>query len=236
MAVKVPTRQCFVALFDILGFKDIVNNDILEKVWKAYSEIKSSTSFIQDNLESLFKQQIVTVESFSDTFLIYTADYSNKAQEDIDKYFNAILGVCDALFHSANSNGIPIRGAITTGELIVSEGIQIGKPIVETYEMEKRQDWIGCWISDDASRLISEKLLERHIKGNLILKYKIPLKSGDIVHGYVFNWVDLPFENDYDHGMLRAKVGRDEDVERKHRNTRDYIKYVNRKRFHGSPD
>ena len=98
MAVKVPTRQCFVALFDILGFKDIVNNDILEKVWKAYSEIKSSTSFIQDNLESLFKQQIVTVESFSDTFLIYTADYSNKAQEDIDKYFNAILGVCDALF------------------------------------------------------------------------------------------------------------------------------------------
>ena len=48
----VPKRQCFVGLFDILGFSNIVKNDQLEKVWKSYIELKSSTTFIKENLES----------------------------------------------------------------------------------------------------------------------------------------------------------------------------------------
>ncbi|MHB9020184.1 MAG: hypothetical protein ACYC3G_04960 [Minisyncoccota bacterium] len=226
MSDVVPKRICFVGLFDILGFSNIVINNQLESVWKAYNEIKTSASFIKNNLESLFKNNIVNVENFSDTFLIYTSDCNNKNKEDIDGYFNSLLGVCDALFHSANSNGIPIRGAITVGEVIVNEGIHIGKPIVEAYEMEQSQDWIGCWISDDAIKFISQKLLERHMKGNLILKYKVPFKSGGIKDCYVFNWVQLPFESDYDYGVLRVKPGHDWSAERKHLNTRNYIKHV----------
>jgi hypothetical protein len=122
MVKCVPKRQCFVGLFDILGFSNMVKNDQLENIWKSYNEIKSSTTFIKDNLESLLKRKVVNIDTFSDTFLIYTADHKDKVQEDVDKYFNAMLGVCDALFHSANSNQIPIRGAITVGELIVDEG------------------------------------------------------------------------------------------------------------------
>ncbi|MCX5716910.1 MAG: hypothetical protein NTW44_01105 [Nitrospirae bacterium] len=226
MAENVPKRQCFVGLFDILGFSDIVRNNKLEDVWKTYSKIKSSASFIKDNLESLFKRKIINIDNFSDTFLMYTSDYSNMGQEHIDECFNALLGVCDALFHSANTNGIPIRGAITVGELIVNDGIHLGKPIVEAYEMEHKQDWIGCWICDDAIQLISKKLLQRHMDENLILKYKIPFKGGNIMDCYVFNWVTLPFENDYDYGMLRVKSGHDWSAERKHLNTRDFIKFI----------
>lgn len=221
-----PKRQCFVGLFDILGFREMVANDRLEVIWKAYSEIKSSASFIKDNLESLFKLRIINVENFSDTFFMYTADISGKGQDETDEYFNAILGVCDALFHSANTNSIPTRGTITAGELIVNEGISIGKTIVEAYEMEQKQDWIGCWISDAAIKRISGTLLERHMKGNLILRYRVPLKTGEINEYYVFNWVNLPFEADYDSLMLRVKPDHEWTAERKHRNTRDFIRFV----------
>lgn len=111
MLKDVPKRQCFVGLFDILGFSNMVKNGQLEYVWKSYNDIKPSTTFIKSNLESLLKQKIVNIDTFSDTFLIYTVDHKDKRQEDIDEYFNAMLVVCDALFHSANSNEIPIRGA-----------------------------------------------------------------------------------------------------------------------------
>ncbi len=226
MSIELPKRMCFVGLFDILGFSNLVKNNQLEKVWKAYSEIKTSASFIKTNLESIFKMKIINVENFSDTFLMYTTDCNNKKEEDIDECFNSLLGVCDALFHSANTNGIPIRGAITIGEVIVDKGIHIGKPIVEAYEMGQCQDWIGCWISNDAIEHISNRLLERHIKGNLILRYKIPFKCGRIKNCYVFNWVNLPLEGDYDFGVLKVRPGHDWSAERKHINTRRYIDYV----------
>ncbi len=204
MSNDVPKRQCFVGLLDILGYSDIVkNSEALESVWKTYSEIKSSASFIKANLESLLEREIINVDTFSDTFLLYTSDYSNKGQKDIDELFNAMLGVCDALFHSANSNGIPIRGAITAGEIIIDKGIHIGKPIVDAYEMEQNQDWIGCWISDDAIARISKELIERHMNGNLILKYEIPFKSGEIRECCVFNWVNFP--DAYDFGIRKKK-------------------------------
>jgi hypothetical protein len=226
MLKDIPCRQCFVGLFDILGFSNMVKNDQLKYVWKSYKDIKSSTTFIKENLESLLDRKIVNIDTFSDTFLIYTADHRDKGQEDIDEYFNAMLGVCDALFHSANSNRIPIRGAITVGELIVDEGVLLGKPIVEAYEMEQNQNWMGCWISDAAFECVSKQLQDRHMNGNLILKYKIPLKKGDIKEYYAFNCADSFSENNWEHGFFEVKSNHDWRSEQKHRNTRDFIKFM----------
>lgn len=227
MSGDVPKRQCFVALFDILGFKDIVETGNLKDVWRTYSDLRSSPRAVKENLQSWFKREVINIETFSDTFLIYTSDFTNKQQNEIDEDFDAVLTVCDVLFHSANNNAIPIRGAITAGELIVDKGIYIGEPIVEAYKMEKQQDWIGCWIDEKAIKRISKKRLDRQIKGKLILSYNIPFSNGDIINCYVYNWVNLPFSKDYDNGVLKVKPWHDWPAERKHRNTRDFIKYVN---------
>ena len=219
-----PKRQCFVGLFDILGFKDLVKNHELDRVWRAYDDVKTKTSNIKYNLESLFQKKLITIDNFSDTFLIYTADHSEK--ENKDEYFKALMATCDALFHSANTNELPIRGAITVGELIVNDGVHIGKPIIDAYEMEQKQEWIGCWISDDVINALSSELKTRYLKGNNIIRYKIPLKSDDVIDRYVFNWVDPPFEPDYDFGVLKLKKKHDWRAEKIHRNTREYIKYV----------
>jgi hypothetical protein len=68
MLKDVPKRLCFVGLFDILGFSNMVKNDQLEYVWKSYIDIKSSATFIKDNLESLLQSKIVNIHTFSDTF------------------------------------------------------------------------------------------------------------------------------------------------------------------------
>ncbi len=41
--------------------------------------------------------------------------------------------------------GIPLRGATAFGDIIVDDekGILLGQPIVDAYELEKKQDWIG---------------------------------------------------------------------------------------------
>lgn len=226
MLKTIPKRKCFVGLFDILGFSNMVENDQLENIWKAYIGIRTSATFIKNNLESWLKQKIVNIRTFSDTFLIYTADHTNKSQDDIDEYFNAVLGICEALFHSSNSYEIPIRGAITVGEIIVEEGIILGKPIVEAYKMEQSQNWIGCWIGDDAIKCISERLRDRHMNGNLILKYKIPLKDGDVKECYVFNWADSSFDPNWNLGFLKEKSKHDWSSEQKHRNTRDFIRFM----------
>jgi hypothetical protein len=42
----------------------------------------------------------------------------------------------------------------------VDDGLLLGKPIVEAYEMEQNQNWMGCWISDDVVKSLSKKLLD----------------------------------------------------------------------------
>lgn len=108
----------------------------------------------------------------------------------------------------------------------MDEGLLLGKPIVKAYEMELNQNWIECWISDDVVKCVSKRLLDRQMNGNLILKYKIPLKKGDIKECYVFNWADSFFENNWNHGFLKVKSNHDWCSEQKHRNTRDFIKFM----------
>ena len=64
------------------------------------------------------------------------------------------------------------------------------------------------------------------MNGNLILKYMIPLKEGDVKECFVFNWADSFFEPNWDLGFLKAKSNHDWTSEQKHRNTRDFIRFM----------
>jgi hypothetical protein len=82
-----------------------------------------------------------------------------------------------------------IRGAVTAGELIISGRAIIGKPIVEAYEHEQRQDWMGCWLTPGCIQEVSEEKLNDLTAERLILVYDIPLKSEDVKKYYALNWV-----------------------------------------------
>ena len=226
---NIPKRKSFIALFDILGFKDLVNNDKLEDVYKVFmsvSNLINDTRAMAGHLDALLESKVDAVLNYSDTFLIYTLDISSLDQKKIDHAFHELLAGCDSLFISANENKLPIRGAITVGDIIVSNDIVIGKPIVQAYELEKQQEWIGCRISESALGSISKKAIDEHIKAMAIIEYEIPCKSGKVEKMFAYNWTEsLPFKKG-DFEILNKRGRVDWTVERKHKNTWEFIKYL----------
>lgn len=230
MAEDIIKSECFVALFDILGFSNLVKNNELDKVAGTYLRAKKEFENTISHINALLQKDTVTFRIFSDTFLIYTSGIN-------DMSFLALLAASDSLFLAAIENGLSIRGAITVGELIVSDGIEIGKPIVDAYENEKKQDWIGCWITDHCMNKINKN---EHLPGKDIVEYEIPLKDGEIKKGYAFNWVkSLPrkimFEkkrNDFtlkeikDELKCFQKKPHDWSIKRKLDNTNKFIEFV----------
>ena len=226
---KIPSRKCFIGLFDILGFKDLVKNDHLEEVYRVFLRVRNlinDSKAMAGHLEALLEKNVVTVVNYSDTFLIYTLDINNIEQDRIDRTFHAILAACDSLFIGANENELPIRGAITVGDIILSDDVVIGKPIAEAYKLGQQQEWIGCRVSKEALWRISDEAIDGHIKELAIIEYEIPCKNGKVEKMFAYNWtISLPFQKG-DFRILNKRGRVDWTVERKHRNTWEFIKYL----------
>jgi hypothetical protein len=223
-------KECFIALFDILGFRDLIKNNDLEKVAQTYQKARSDFENNIQHIDALLQKDSVSFRIFSDTFLIYTSEVS-------DESFLALLAGLDFLFIAANENKLPIRGATAVGELIVSNGIEIGIPIVEAYENEQKQDWTGCWVGDSCLDRVNK---DDHLSGRDIVEYEIPLKDGEVRKNYAFNWVkSIPNiirskhkKNDFTPEEIKKEIkffrnkATKWSAKRKHENTRKFIDFV----------
>lgn len=234
-------KKCFVGLFDILGFRDLVQNKKLHIVARSY---KSAQSYFKERIDHInalsqrsgddkLQKNAISFHIFSDTFLVHTSKVS-------DRDFLVLLTACDSLFLAGNKNKLQIRGATAVGELIVTDGIEIGKPIIDSYENEKRQDWIGCWITKECIKKISKKAFNEHLKDKSIVKYEIPLKDGKVRHEYAFNWVksipngiklrkrknDVTLEEIKNEIKFFRNKPANWSARRKHENTRKFIDFV----------
>ena len=231
MDKDITKKESFVALFDILGFSDLVlKSNELDKVANTYIKAKKDFENNTSHINSLLQKDAVTFHIFSDTILMYTSEVN-------DTSFLALLAACDFLFLAAIENELPIRGATSVGELIVSNGIEIGKPIVEANKNEKKQDWIGLWITDDCMARINRY---EHLIRKDIVEYEIPLKDGEVKKRYALNWVkSLPRKimsekrkNDFSTDEIKEeikffrKLPSDWKVKRKYENTKQFIDFV----------
>lgn len=98
MSEDIHVRNCFVALFDILGFSDLIVRNELGKVYNTYMKVRYDFSNKYNKINKLanaFKTGTISFHSFSDTFLMYKS-----GTEDID--FKQIYAACDFLFMAAN--------------------------------------------------------------------------------------------------------------------------------------
>lgn len=226
------TIQGFVAVYDILGYSPWIKENDLFEVAATHENMKkmiktNTEKFINDSLATLDKP-IIAVYSYADTFLIYTNEIS-------DTGFKALLVACNFMFIAAISYGLPIRGATTCGEFYVSETLITGKPIIEAYEKERKQDWIGCWITDECLEKISKEARQEFIKEREIVKYHIPFKDGDVEEVYAYNWI-VGINHMYNNAInlealetksfLQKKNSHAWREERKHKNTKEFINFI----------
>jgi hypothetical protein len=145
---KIIHGNCWVAYFDILGFKKQIAEyqqqygddqiDIFVKVW--YHDILR----ILEEKRGYWPNKVFT-HWFSDSFLFYTSDSSAESYPCIEQESRHF-------FIGAIYKRIPIRGALTIGELYVDKdnNIFVGPAVIDAYEYAEKQDWLGFILTPNA--------------------------------------------------------------------------------------
>lgn len=145
---KIITGNCWVAYFDIVGFKndieDIIKNygkDGLEILYQIYydiiniakNEIKS-----QEELDSKLKG-VIGCKWFSDTFIFFAPEDS---QDSYDFYLS-IEAIIHNFFIEVLGMGTMFRGALSFGEFYANqeENVFFGPALIDAYEYADKQRW-----------------------------------------------------------------------------------------------
>lgn len=139
--------SCWVASFDILGFKELVNVDggsiEAELVQEDYEETLS-------HLESRCKAYspgCLDYLWFSDTFVMFTPDDSAQSYTLIQQAAKHFIEEC------IYSN-VPIRGAVSVGSLIRGHDNRslLGRAFIDAHVFGEDQNWLGLILTPDAIR------------------------------------------------------------------------------------
>ncbi|MCK9631367.1 MAG: hypothetical protein M0R30_06960 [Methanoregula sp.] len=118
---------CFVG--DLAGFQNIVRNLPLsdqETRIKQWIDLVESTSL---------KCEICNVKLISDT-IVATTDETFQGLEKLIKFSKILL-------EEGLRTKLPLRGAISRGEVKWTEQIVFGKAVIEAYQLASNQNWLG---------------------------------------------------------------------------------------------
>jgi hypothetical protein len=209
-------NKVYLAFLDILGFSNFIKENthqdavnIYNNLFRVGIQLASAKvaqtirgkSFFQnvDGKEGMVKPILENVRIrsivISDTVIFWT---ESDSLIDFSELTVTVWQAMNFLF----SAGLPLRGAITHGELTFAGGqlpdnplmLQyqlIGKPLVEAAELEKKQTWAGCVIHPN---VISNgphllKNLSFFEENGHIIKYNVPMKNNSHEEMYAINWV-----------------------------------------------
>jgi hypothetical protein len=84
-------------------------------------------------------------------YVVFSDSVVVNSTEDGSEHFEAIVAACSTLFRELLQSRIAVRGAIAHGPFLRSThpngAFVAGRPIVEAFDYEKRQDWVGIMLA-----------------------------------------------------------------------------------------
>ncbi|RYD52373.1 MAG: hypothetical protein EOP52_09425 [Sphingobacteriales bacterium] len=193
--------NCFIATFDILGYKEFILNNNKEfvdyynkHIFRESQDAVSGGELISYGAGvapdvSLSKVQCL---HFSDTILFWTENVSAEG-------FQELLKVCSRFYTRTMQLTFAVRGAIGFGDVefhpfeiqgkdgaVFRNASLYGKGLVTLYIEAEAQDWAGCVISesifgavdDQGDRIVTEQLIYEAISQKFIAFYPVPFKDG----------------------------------------------------------
>lgn len=129
-----PELMGCVAFLDIMGFSARINSGNLPELFEKYSKILSS---------AVQTDPPVGFAAFSDSIVLHTL-------EDSEASLVSMIKAVSHLFLEFTKQGIPVRGAIAHGKFLRrgdgNNVIIAGRPIVEAFHNEGKQNWIGVML------------------------------------------------------------------------------------------
>jgi hypothetical protein len=164
---------CWIAYFDLLGFRSLVENRSIWEVRKCYEEA----------LDEVNRKCYWTPAMwFSDTFLFYTQDDSRDS-------FGKIVGASEGFFRRMLKNLIPVRGCLAFGEFYAGpKGTLFGPALIKAYDEAEAQDWLGFILSEEAENKVKQyEINGRSVYDNLrehyFREYDVPFKKVESQRG-----------------------------------------------------
>lgn len=228
--------NCFVGLFDILGFKALRVNKGTAGLYQLFerailtgvqhsaagrgkTEIREGTSYWVPD----FNEQSVGFRIFSDTVLIYTKD------DSLLSFFSIVSSGSQLLVQGFCGTKAPFRGAIGYGDFIDDGTIIIGSALEDAYSWESRQAWAGAMFTPTCLNFVNQKnylntyrtLLEEAARTSKcktdesklriavmkLVTYMVPIKTGQGAYDKMSSLVIDWTLNTYDGAGKDAFVG-----------------------------
>lgn len=230
------TEKAMVAVCDILGFSNTVKNTTQERlktyhienikniIKTAFSNYKNPTSKPQSNMEVL-ENNLLGYAFFSDTVLIYSVHDSR------DGWRNVLNSAFYLLSYPILWPYYKFRIGISYGEFYYNqqENIFAGKALVEAAELERKQEWSGAALTNNAAK----KFKGINPEKETLIEYNVPVKQKDykrFENLTVINWTTAnhPKQSKKYNWMIRKENGsnvekyKDRKVEKMIRNTEKF--------------
>lgn len=220
------TNKKLICYFDILGFKELVDNNSHEELLQIYNNhlpdmLKLALGYGKMQIKEIENKKIWSpdFQSFNLNSLIVSDSIILWSDElNINKIVD-ILAVCKEFIHNMIVIGLPVRAAITIGEFDKIENAFpsfmdnkqvsiLGKGLVDAYLMEGNQEWAGGIVSNNVIKFLNEefeKIPATDDEGFNLLNYLIekniiikypPPLKKSMDIDFCFNWALSP---DKDH-------------------------------------
>lgn len=174
--------QAWIAHFDILGFKAIIDNDndsltlaiLQSSIDEIVDDLRKNVSEFEESVDYLF---------YADTFLIYSKS------ERVNDY-PGFIRVSKNFITRCIYKRIPVRGAVSYGELTFGHGrkILMGRAFLESHVYGEDQNWLGLILTPSATSKLKEHDLQS-IKNGFVNR-DIPMRKYSIfdeeIYAYSF--------------------------------------------------
>ena len=143
----------YLLYLDILGFADLVKRLESKQIYK----ILNTAIMTLNTSESQYRQSKIKYRSicFSDTILLWP-------EESTVDVFHHLTYLSGLLFTNLLAQGIPVRGTIVYGDFNVMNDdakdheLFWGEALINAYNIEKKEKWIGIVICPTAIREITK--------------------------------------------------------------------------------
>jgi len=197
----------FVAFLDLMGFKSLIENNKIDKLIELYKSALEDTVYktfsIWERIPEASDQYLkINIIIISDSLIIWTEN------DDLNGFIKLVITVKNLLFSSI-IKGLPLRGAICHGNLemfetsfmkkhnLLSSPVILGNGLTKAYELERKQAWSGCVISNESIARFKEQYkpefltLDILLKEKIIISYPVPFYNKKEVTceiNHVINW------------------------------------------------
>ncbi len=176
-------QQAFIAFFDVLGFQARLRHSGLSEVLAAYRNLAETK--IRSGTLPVFSRAGVTHHQvgsaiFSDCIIFWCNDDWEAVQSLVSASAHMIAAAIDM--------GWPLRGGLAYGECVLDRDTRtfIGQPIIDAYNTERSQKWIGAGLHQ--SVLGHSTLGEKIGRLEDVIEYDVPIKKGQPVLSHAVHW------------------------------------------------